>query len=75
MGPAESATTQPLSSAEGRPYTVDLTSFQDFRGEAGIFNDFNPNFDLGRIDAVFSANLELTVPGLTEDWLVGNERL
>lgn len=75
MGPAENATTQPPSSVEGRPYTVDLTSFQDFRGEAGIFNDFDPNFDLGRIDAVFSANLDLTVPGLTEDWLLGNGRL
>lgn len=46
MGPAENATTQPKSSVEGRPCTVDLTSFQDSEGEAGISNDFDPMLTL-----------------------------
>ncbi|EEU39298.1 uncharacterized protein NECHADRAFT_82147 [Fusarium vanettenii 77-13-4] len=71
MGSAENIT-QPSSSVKDRPFAFDPSSFQDFSGEAGIFNDFDPSFDLGRIDAVFSANLDPTVPGLTEDWLAGN---
>lgn len=38
-----------------------------FEGDAGIFGNFDPSFDLGRIDAIFSANLDLRVPYFTED--------
>lgn len=43
-----------------------------FEGEAGIFTDFDPNFDLGRLDAVFSANLDPTMPMFSADWGVPN---
>ncbi|KAK2616722.1 hypothetical protein QQS21_000334 [Conoideocrella luteorostrata] len=33
--------------------------FDCYDGEAGIFGNFDPNFDLNRIDAIFSANLDL----------------
>ncbi|KAF4467849.1 Fungal specific transcription factor domain-containing [Fusarium albosuccineum] len=62
----------PSTTARDRPLILDPISLQDFGGEAGIFNNFDPSFDLGRIDAVFSANLNPTVPGLTEDWPAGN---
>lgn len=39
-------------------------SLDDFIGDAGIFNDFDPNFDLSRIDAIFSANLDPGLPPL-----------
>lgn len=38
-----------------------------FEGEAGIFTDFDPNFDLDLLDAVFSANLDPTMP-MFPDW-------
>jgi hypothetical protein len=43
-----------------------------FDGDAGIFTDFDPNFDLGRLDAVFSANLDPTMPMFSEDWGILN---
>lgn len=46
-----------------------LETFSNFAGEGGIFNDFDPNFDLGRIDALFSANLDPTLPSFSEAWL------
>lgn len=42
--------------------------FSGFEGEAGIFGSFDPSFDLGRVDAIFSANLDLSVPYFAEDW-------
>lgn len=41
--------------------------FDDFIGDAGIFNDFDPSFDLDRIDQVFSANLDPTQPPPSQD--------
>lgn len=37
---------------------LDPDFFNGFDGEAEIFGDFDPSFDLGRIDAIFSANLD-----------------
>lgn len=37
---------------------LDPDFFNVFDGESEIFGEFDPNFDLGRIDAIFSANLD-----------------
>lgn len=42
--------------------------FDDFIGDAGIFNDFDPNIDLDRIDQLFSANLDPTQPLPAQGW-------
>ncbi|VUC33954.1 unnamed protein product [Clonostachys rosea] len=39
-----------------------------FEGEAGIFTDFDPSFDLNRLDALFSSNLDPTVPVISAEW-------
>lgn len=45
----------------------DLDFLNGFEGDAGVFGDFDPNFNLGRIDAIFSANLDLSTSYLTEE--------
>lgn len=47
---------------------LDSSFFNGFGGEAGIFDSFDPSFDLGRIDAIFSANLDLRIPHFVESW-------
>ena len=42
--------------------------FNDFIGDAGIFDDFDPDFDLNRIDQVFSANLNPTQSVFAQGW-------
>lgn len=42
--------------------------FNDFIGDAGIFDDFDPDFDLNRIDQVFSANLNPTQSIFAQGW-------
>ena len=39
-----------------------------YDGNAEIFGHFDPNFDLGRTDAIFTASLDLSVPFFAEDW-------
>lgn len=53
------------------PAPPDLISpMHNFEGEAGIFTDFDPSFDLGRLDALFAANLDPTMPTFPPDsWL------
>ena len=41
--------------------------FNEYDGAAEIFGNFDPSFDLGRTDAIFSANLDLSVPYFAED--------
>ena len=48
-------------------------NFNDYVGDAGIFSDFDPSFDLNRIDAVFSANLDPTLPLVPEEWMNDNQ--
>lgn len=43
--------------------------FDDFVGDPSLFNDFDPSFDLDRIDQVFSANLDPTQPLPSQDWM------
>jgi hypothetical protein len=50
---------------------LDPNFFSGFDGEAGIFGNFDPNFDLSRIDAIFSANLDPSAPPFTNKWLGG----
>jgi hypothetical protein len=40
----------------------------DYLGDAELFNDFDPSFDLDRIDQVFSANLDPTQPLPGQSW-------
>ena len=53
---------QPIETTAMYPPLFDNTLLDDFIGDAGIFNDFDPSFDLDRIDQVFSANLDPTQP-------------
>jgi hypothetical protein len=48
---------------------TDMDYFDGFDGDNGIFGQFDPSFNLGRIDAIFSANLDPTVPHIPDDWL------
>ncbi|KAM0275012.1 hypothetical protein ACHAQH_007661 [Verticillium albo-atrum] len=50
---------------------MDITPFEsmDFTDVAGIFDDFDPSFHLNRIDALFSANLDPTMPFAPDAWL------
>jgi hypothetical protein len=48
---------------------TDIDYFDGFDGDNGIFGQFDPSFNLGRIDAIFSANLDPTVPHIPDDWL------
>ncbi|KAH6695780.1 hypothetical protein F5X68DRAFT_147677 [Plectosphaerella plurivora] len=41
----------------------------DFADVGGIFDDFDPNFQLNRVDAVFSANLNPAMPLFPMDWM------
>jgi hypothetical protein len=41
----------------------------DFTDVGGIFEDFDPNFQLNRVDAVFSANLNPAMPLFPMDWM------
>ncbi|KAG9255890.1 uncharacterized protein F5Z01DRAFT_672536 [Emericellopsis atlantica] len=69
---------QPLEAGPGNPnmdqqlaHTCDQFDpnfFNDFDGEAGVFGNFDPSFDLGRIDAIFSANLDLGWSYFGEGW-------
>lgn len=52
-------------------FYLDSELFTDFMGDAGIFNDFDPSFDLDRIDAAFSANLDPSLPVLPGEWTGG----
>jgi hypothetical protein len=52
----------------GPSHQLDANFFGGFDGEAGIFGNFDPNFDLGRIDAIFSANLDPSAPPFMERW-------
>ena len=54
---------------EATLFALDPNTFNDFVGDAGIFNEFDPSFDLNRIDAVFSANLDPTLPLVPEEWM------
>ncbi|KAM0330670.1 hypothetical protein ACHAQA_003622 [Verticillium albo-atrum] len=50
---------------------MDINPFDgmDFTDVAGIFDDFDPSFHLNRIDALFSANLDPTMPFALGDWM------
>jgi hypothetical protein len=65
---------QPLGAAPaGSPALYDQfgpDSFSGHPGDAEIFSHFDPSFDLGRADAIFSANLDLSMPYFAEDWPV-----
>jgi hypothetical protein len=50
-------------------HTTSSTFFGDFVGDAGLFNDFDPSFNLDRIDQVFSANLDPTQLIPSHNWL------
>lgn len=45
-------------------------SFGEYTDDAEIFGNLDPNFDLGRADAIFSANLDLSIPYFAENWPV-----
>lgn len=45
-------------------------SFNEYISNAELFGNFDPIFDLGRADAIFSANLDLNMPYFAEDWPV-----
>lgn len=70
---------QPLEARSAQPGMADNaliqnespSIFDDSIGDAGIFNDFDPNFDLDRIDQVFSANLDPTQPPPAQGWAAG----
>lgn len=47
-----------------------MGSFNEYTGDAEIFGNLDPSFDLGRADAFFSANLDLSIPYFAEDWPV-----
>ena len=47
---------------------LDVNFFNGFDGDAGIFGSFDPSFDLGRIDAIFSANLDPSAPPFMDRW-------
>lgn len=55
-------------SLPGSSDQLDANFFSGFDGEAGIFGNFDPNFDLGRIDAIFSANLDPSAPPFMDRW-------
>lgn len=57
------------ASLPGSSDQLDANFFSGFDGEAGIFGNFDPNFDLGRIDAIFSANLGPSAPPFLDKWL------
>jgi hypothetical protein len=44
--------------------------YNEYSGDAEIFGNLDPNFDLGRADAIFSANLDLSTPYFADDWPV-----
>lgn len=50
-------------------FPQDVGILDDFTGDVGIFNGFDPSFDVSRIDAVFTATLDPTVPLPSEDWM------
>ncbi|KAK7215655.1 hypothetical protein V2G26_003658 [Clonostachys chloroleuca] len=66
------------SSLRPLPVLHDSLMFPDdyglthFEGEAGIFTDFDPSFDLDRLDALFSSNLDPTVPVISTEWFEAN---
>lgn len=68
---------QPLGAAPaGSPALYDhfgTDSFNGHTGDAEIFSNFDPSFDLGRADAIFSANLDLSMPYFAEDWPVSGQ--
>lgn len=47
--------------------------FNGYTGNAEIFDNFDPSFDLGRADAIFSANLDLSMPYFADDWPVSGQ--
>ncbi|VUC31933.1 unnamed protein product [Clonostachys rosea] len=69
-----SRTPQPLGaapSASAAVYTqMGPDLFSGYTGDAEIFDNFDPSFDLGRADAIFSANLDLNTPYFADDWPV-----
>lgn len=59
----------PYASYDGSPSFFNFGAFEDWVGDEGLFNHFDPSFDLDRIDQAFSANLDPTQPPLTQDWM------
>lgn len=51
--------------------SFDLATLQDFGGTR-VFGNFDPEFDLDNINAIFSATLEPTVPRFLENWTMDN---
>lgn len=51
------------------PMDAGMFSEMDFTDVGGIFDDFDPNFQLNRVDALFTANLNPTMPLFPADWL------
>ncbi|KAI0020059.1 hypothetical protein F4780DRAFT_386449 [Xylariomycetidae sp. FL0641] len=60
----------PLS---GNSFDLDPNVFNDITGTSGVFNDFDASFDLNRIDTVFSANLDPTLPMFPENWVTESQ--
>lgn len=65
--PSHDCGPEPFSNSLSSPLASSF--FDGFEGGAGIFGDFDPSFDLERIDAILSANLNLDIPHFQEDWL------
>lgn len=65
LQPLEASVTQMAFPASS--YYLEPDFFNGFEGDAGIFGNFDPSFDLGRIDAIFSANLDPSVPHFAEN--------
>lgn len=53
------------------PFDPSIFGGVDMDDVGGIFNDFDPGFHLHRVDAVFSANLNPTMPFFPEHWMEG----
>ena len=47
---------------------LDLDVFSEIVGSSEMFNEFDPSFDLDRMDAIFSANLDPNLPFLLDEW-------
>ncbi|KAG9255891.1 uncharacterized protein F5Z01DRAFT_522696 [Emericellopsis atlantica] len=50
------------------PWNDSPSMINDCIGDAELFNNFDPRFDLDRIDQLFSANLDPTQPLCTQSW-------
>ncbi|KAL2759758.1 hypothetical protein ACRALDRAFT_1079253 [Sodiomyces alcalophilus JCM 7366] len=63
--------TQPTPATPASVSQLDPGIFQDldFSDVPGIFDEFDPEFQLDRVDAVFSANLNPAMPFLPTEWM------